>query len=55
VPKLSRDRAQSVADALNRYGISVARVEGFGQDMPVDDNQTEDGRRRNRRVEVWVQ
>jgi outer membrane protein OmpA-like peptidoglycan-associated protein len=27
---------------------------GFGQEMPVADNNTPDGRERNRRVEVWV-
>jgi phosphate transport system substrate-binding protein len=43
------------ARLFSRRGPISARVEGFGQDMPVDDNQTEDGRRRNRRVEVWVQ
>src|SRR5262249_29482820 len=53
--ELSQERAQSVADALGRSGISIARAVGLGQDMPVADNQTEDGRRRNRRVEVWVQ
>jgi outer membrane protein OmpA-like peptidoglycan-associated protein len=30
----------------------VAR--GFGPDMPVADDATEEGRERNRRVEVWL-
>jgi outer membrane protein OmpA-like peptidoglycan-associated protein len=52
---LSRRRAQAVADALiNAHGIASSRlgVRGFGAARPVADNGSEDGRARNRRVEL---
>jgi outer membrane protein OmpA-like peptidoglycan-associated protein len=52
--KLSRSRAQSVADVLMDLGIDDSRiqVEGYGDDYPVDVNATERGRAQNRRVEI---
>jgi outer membrane protein OmpA-like peptidoglycan-associated protein len=52
--KLSRNRAQSVADVLMDLGIDDSRiqVEGYGDDYPVDVNATERGRAQNRRVEI---
>ncbi|MBM7062189.1 OmpA family protein [Pseudomonas sp. UL073] len=52
--RLSRARAQAVADALNDLGIDSKRlqVEGFGQEFPVADNASERGRAKNRRVEI---
>lgn len=52
--KLSRDRAQAVADVLIDLGVSEKRVqvEGYGQDFPVDANASERGRAQNRRVEI---
>jgi outer membrane protein OmpA-like peptidoglycan-associated protein len=52
--KLSRDRAQSVADVLMDLGIDEKRiqVEGYGDQYPVDVNATERGRAQNRRVEI---
>ncbi|MDB6445518.1 Outer membrane protein OmpA [Pseudomonas sp. NFACC32-1] len=52
--KLSRDRAQSVADVLVDLGIDEKRiqVEGYGDQFPVDVNATERGRAQNRRVEI---
>ncbi len=53
--RLSRARARSVRAALiNTYGIAGARIEaeGVGHLSPVASNATEDGRARNRRVEV---
>jgi outer membrane protein OmpA-like peptidoglycan-associated protein len=52
--KLSRSRAQSVADVLMDLGIADSRiqVEGYGDDYPVDVNATERGRAQNRRVEI---
>jgi outer membrane protein OmpA-like peptidoglycan-associated protein len=52
--KLSRDRAQAVADALADLGVDEKRiqVEGYGQQYPVDANASERGRAQNRRVEI---
>jgi phosphate transport system substrate-binding protein len=51
---LSIDRAQAVAERLERAGIKATNVVGFGEAMPIADNSTEEGRNQNRRVEVWV-
>jgi len=52
--KLSRDRAQSVADLLMDLGIDDKRieVEGYGDQYPVEANASERGRAQNRRVEI---
>lgn len=51
---LSQARARSVVDAIVAAGISRDRLDpvGFGQDRPIADNRTEEGRAKNRRVEV---
>jgi phosphate transport system substrate-binding protein len=51
---LSLSRANLVADEFRRRGIVPAVVSGFGAAAPVASNETEDGRRKNRRVEVWL-
>lgn len=52
--KLSRDRANAVASYLINGGVSADRleVEWFGQSKPIADNNTERGRKKNRRVEM---
>ena len=52
--ELSTARARSVLGALVGVGIDPARLQsrGFGQDKPLADNATEDGRAKNRRVEL---
>ncbi|WP_347904932.1 OmpA family protein [Pseudomonas purpurea] len=52
--KLSRDRAQAVADMLIDLGIDDKRiqVEGYGDEYPVEVNASERGRAQNRRVEI---
>lgn len=54
---LSMNRAQSVANYLNTCGVPATQfknVSGFGSTKPVADNATEDGRQKNRRVEVYL-
>ena len=53
---LSTERAQRVAAELRRQGISVtdADVLAFSFFAPVACNDTDAGRARNRRVEIWV-
>jgi outer membrane protein OmpA-like peptidoglycan-associated protein len=52
--KLSEQRAKAVVDALITLGIKSDRLSsvGWGQERPVADNRTEDGRTKNRRVEI---
>ncbi len=51
---LSEERAKSVVSALVGQGIETERLStsGYGQDKPVGDNKTEEGRAKNRRVEL---
>jgi len=54
---LSEMRAEAVTGALIANGVSQAqleRVEGRGDSEPIATNDTPDGRRMNRRVEVFV-
>lgn len=53
---LSQKRAQSVVDYLAAQGVDKTRLQaiGKGDSDPVDDNQTAQGRARNRRVEILV-
>ncbi len=53
---LSENRARSVANYLSSHGVTAARIrsQGFGETMPIADNATDDGRRRNRRVEIKI-
>jgi outer membrane protein OmpA-like peptidoglycan-associated protein len=52
--KLSEQRAKSVMNAVVKLGIAADRLSatGWGQEKPVADNRTEDGRAKNRRVEI---
>ena len=54
--KLSRERAQSVANYLISRGISGQRliITGAGERYPIASNDTEAGRAENRRVEMTI-
>lgn len=51
---LSIERAQTVMDALIAYGMdsSIFTYKGYGGTMPIDTNETEEGRAQNRRVYI---
>jgi OmpA-OmpF porin, OOP family len=52
--KLSEERAKSVVAELTKAGVEASRLgaAGFGQEKPVADNRSEEGRAKNRRVEL---
>jgi OOP family OmpA-OmpF porin len=56
----NRDLSQRRADAVREYlvtaGVDENRIsaKGYGEDEPIADNSTADGRRENRRVELRV-
>ena len=53
---LSRQRAEAVASYLTSLGVNPARftMMGYGEDQPIVDNSTVEGRQQNRRVEVAI-
>jgi outer membrane protein OmpA-like peptidoglycan-associated protein len=53
---LSLARAEAVKGILVSEGVAADRIatQGFGQDRPVASNDTEEGRARNRRIELNV-
>lgn len=54
--KLSNDRAQSVVKYLVTKGIDIRRLSfrGFGADQQITDNNSNEGKARNRRTELKV-
>jgi OmpA-OmpF porin, OOP family len=52
--KLSEERAGAVTAALVARGVDASRLtpKGYGQSSPVADNRSEEGRAKNRRVEL---
>ena len=53
---LSQDRAAAVVSQLVSNGVDPAMLtsKGYGQDKPIADNSTEEGRAKNRRMEFTV-
>ncbi|MBD8621495.1 substrate-binding domain-containing protein [Pseudomonas sp. CFBP 13727] len=51
---LSRLRAMAVRRELARADVLFRDIQGFGAQLPVATNAVDEGRIKNRRVEVWV-
>ena len=54
--KLSQQRADAVMADLVKLGVDAGRMkaEGYGKEHPVADNSTEEGRAKNRRIDIRV-
>ncbi|MCX5850234.1 MAG: OmpA family protein [Deltaproteobacteria bacterium] len=55
---LSKDRANSVRQYLiDKFGIDASRLTavGYGLNRPIADNNTDEGRQKNRRVEAVIE
>ena len=54
--KLSQQRADAAMAELVKLGVGKTRLEaeGYGQDIPIADNSTAEGRQKNRRTSVRV-
>jgi phosphate transport system substrate-binding protein len=51
---LSENRAKTVEQQFEQRGLHPGTVRGFGSNLPVASNDTDEGREKNRRVEIWV-
>ncbi|MEQ1931103.1 MAG: DUF937 domain-containing protein [Parvularculaceae bacterium] len=53
---LSQQRAEAVVAAVSALGVDATRLvgEGYGPQFPIADNASEDGRAKNRRIDVRV-
>ena len=51
---LSKLRAMAVRRELVKSGVVLREIRGYGAQMPVATNTEDEGRQKNRRVEVWV-
>jgi phosphate transport system substrate-binding protein len=52
--RLALQRASSARLAFEQFGVFGIIAESAGEACPADSNDTEEGRERNRRVEIWV-
>ena len=51
---LSRLRAMAVRRELVKAGVVLRDIQGLGAQLPVATNEVDEGRIKNRRVEVWI-
>lgn len=51
---LSEARAKVVAEYLKNHGVDNVFFEGLGSSFPVAENNSEEGRKKNRRVEITI-
>jgi OOP family OmpA-OmpF porin len=53
---LSQQRADNVMAELGKLGVDPSRMtaKGYGQDHPIADNSTEEGRQKNRRISLHI-
>jgi OmpA-OmpF porin, OOP family len=53
---LSQQRANAVMNWLTSHGVEANRLEahGYGMERPIEDNNTDEGRAKNRRVEFKI-
>jgi outer membrane protein OmpA-like peptidoglycan-associated protein len=53
---ISAKRAQILKSLLIQLGVDQEKIttNAMGEQNPVDDNATEEGRLNNRRVEIWI-
>ena len=51
---LSQKRAQACRDYVISKGIEASRIEavGYGDERPIEPNDSEEGRQKNRRIEA---
>jgi len=52
--EISTQRAKLVAEQFKRRGLTPAIVTGFGDTIPIASSFTEEGKEKNRRVELWL-
>jgi len=55
--RLSQGRARAIADYLLSRNVRTADriiIRGYGAERPIADNSTEEGMRKNRRVEITI-
>jgi len=54
--RLSQSRAQSVVDYLSSKGVNASNIssKGYGETKPVETNDTDEGRQKNRRTEITL-
>ena len=51
---LSQKRAEAVREQFILRGVQPSSSAGFCSQLPVASNDSEDGREKNRRVEIWL-